>query len=69
MPNYTKVTNFTVKDSLAPGTPAKRVLGSEIDLELNAVATAIASKAESTSITVSTSAPSGGVDGDTWLRY
>ncbi len=69
MANYTKVTNFTAKDSLSTGTPAKLVKGSEIDTELTAIATAIATKADSSTITVSTSAPTGGVDGDTWLRY
>jgi hypothetical protein len=44
--NYVKATNFAVKDSLASGNPAKIVKGTEIDVEFNAIASAIASKLE-----------------------
>ena len=33
MSNYTKSTNFAVKDGLSSGTAAKRVRGTEIDDE------------------------------------
>ena len=51
MSNYTKATNFTAKDSLPTGNSGKIVKGTEIDTELNAVASAIASKADSNSPT------------------
>ena len=44
MSNYTKSTNFAVKDGLSAGTAAKRVRGTEIDDEYNAIAVAIATK-------------------------
>ena len=46
MSNYTKVTNFTAKDSLPPGNSNKVVRGSEIDTEFTNVATAIATKTD-----------------------
>lgn len=45
--NYTKTTNFAVKDSLATGNPSKKVKGTEIDAEFVAIASAISSKADS----------------------
>ena len=45
MSNYTKSTNFAVKDGLSVGTAAKRVRGTEIDDEYNAISVAIATKA------------------------
>lgn len=47
MSNYTKATNFSVKDSLSSGDPAKLVKGTEIDTEFTAIASAISSKADS----------------------
>jgi hypothetical protein len=52
MSNYTKVTNFTAKDSLPSGNSGKVVRGSEIDTELNNVATAIASKTDNSSANI-----------------
>ena len=46
MSNYTKSTNFATKDTLASGNPSKIVKGTEIDTEFNAIASAIASKAD-----------------------
>ena len=46
MSDYTKATNFTAKDGLPTGNSGKIVKGAEIDTELNAVANAIASKAD-----------------------
>ena len=51
MANYVKATNFFTKDALLTGNPAKIIKGSEIDDEYNAIATAIASKADTTSPT------------------
>ncbi len=46
MSNYTKLTNFASKDSLPSGDVAKIVKGTEIDTELNNIATAMATKAD-----------------------
>jgi hypothetical protein len=49
MANYTKSTNFTAKDSLPSGNSGKIIKGTEIDVELSAVAAAILSKADTAS--------------------
>jgi len=49
MSNYTKATNFTAKDSLSAGDVGKIIKGSEIDNEFIAIASAVASKANSNS--------------------
>lgn len=46
MSNYTKSTDFAIKDSLASGNPSKLVKGTEIDTEFNAIASAVTSKAD-----------------------
>lgn len=46
MTDYVKSTNFTSKDSLATGNPLKIIKGSEFDIEFNAIATAVATKAD-----------------------
>jgi len=46
MANYTKSTNFAVKDGLPSGDPQKVVKGTEIDTEFNNIATAVGSKAD-----------------------
>lgn len=46
MSNYTKTTNFAVKDGYASGNPSKVVKGTEIDAEFNAIASAVSSKAD-----------------------
>ena len=51
MSNYVKATNFTAKDSLQTGNPAKIIKGAEIDDEYNAIATAIATKPDANSPT------------------
>jgi hypothetical protein len=51
MANYVKATNFYTKDALLTGNPDKIIKGSEIDAEYNAIATAIGSKADTTSPT------------------
>ena len=45
MSNYVKATNFFSKDALLTGNPDKIIRGAEIDNEYNAIATAIATKA------------------------
>lgn len=49
MSNYTKLTNFAVKDSLNTGDPDKKIKGTEIDAEYNAISTAVSSKADTAS--------------------
>ncbi len=44
MTNYVKSTNFAIKDSLTTGDAAKKVKGTEIDVEFNNIASAISSK-------------------------
>ena len=46
MSNYTKSTDFAVKDSLASGNPSKIVKGTEIDTEFSAIQSAVNSKAD-----------------------
>jgi hypothetical protein len=52
MTDYVKSTNFTSKDSLSSGNPAKIVKGTEIDTEFNNIATAVATKADIASPTL-----------------
>jgi len=47
MSDYTQTTDFSVKDNLTTGDAAKVIKGSDIDTELSAIATAIATKVES----------------------
>ena len=51
MSNYIKATNFTAKDALPSGNAGKIIKGTEIDVEYTAIATAIASKADTNSPT------------------
>lgn len=53
MSNYTQSTFFGPKDSLTPGDPLKKIKGTEIDAELSALSTAIATKADNTGPTSS----------------
>jgi hypothetical protein len=50
--NYTKATNFASKDALSTGNPSKVIKGTEIDAEYTAIASAISSKADSNSPTL-----------------
>ena len=47
MSNYTKSTNFASKDSLSAGDPLKIVKGAEINTEFDNIATAVATKYDS----------------------
>jgi hypothetical protein len=49
--NYVKSTNFAAKDNLPKGDPLKVVKGTELDVEFNAIATSIVSKANNVSPT------------------
>jgi hypothetical protein len=51
MSNYTKLTAYDTKDALSTGDPLKRVKGTELDDEFDAISTAIATKADSASPT------------------
>ena len=46
MSNYTKSTNFAVKDGLVTGNPAKIIKGTEINTEFDNIASAISSKSD-----------------------
>ena len=46
MSDYTKATNFTLKDGLTTGDPQKIIKGSELDAEYVAISNAISSKAD-----------------------
>lgn len=60
MSNYVKATDFAAKDALTTGDPNKKVKGTEINTEFNAISTAIATKADSASpvLTGTPTAPS-----------
>jgi hypothetical protein len=77
MSNYTKTTNFAVKDTLASGNPAKIIKGSEIDTEFNNIQTNVATKADTASptftgtvtaptLTVTGTLTTGTIDGGTY---
>lgn len=75
MSNYSQTTDFSAKDSLATGNASKVIKGSDVDTEFNAIATAIASKRDSTSsdipsgtmmLFVRTAAPNGWTLSSTW---
>jgi len=50
MSDYTPIVDFAAKDALATGLAAKKILGTEFTAELDAIATAIATKYDSTDI-------------------
>lgn len=54
MSNYTQTTNFTAKDSLPSGNPSKVIKGAEFDTEFSAISSAISTKANSNSPTLTT---------------
>lgn len=54
MSNYIKTTNFTAKDNLPSGNAAKKIVGSEFDTEFNNISTAIATKADTTTVNIVT---------------
>ena len=52
MSNYVQSTNFATKDALPSGDPLKIVKGTEINTEFNNIATAVATKADTASPTL-----------------
>ena len=50
MSDYTQITDFSAKDALTTGDPEKIILGADLDAELSAISTAIASKYDSNDI-------------------
>ena len=54
MSNYTPVNDFSAKDAFASGNPSKLILGADIDAETSAIQTAIASKYDGSSGTLTT---------------
>lgn len=50
MSNYSQLTSFTPKDSLPTGNPSKVIQGAEFDGEFNAISVAIASKADTSTV-------------------
>ena len=72
MANYSKTTNFAVKDSLPSGNPSKIVKGAEFDTEFNNIATAVATKADTAgptftgNVTVGGELEAGSIDGGTY---
>lgn len=54
MSDYTKITDYAAKDALVTGNPAKLVKGTELGADFDAVATAVATKADTTSPTLVT---------------
>ena len=77
MSNYTKATNFAVKDTLASGNPAKIIKGSEINTEFDAIQTSVATKADlasptftgtvtATTVNVTGTLTAGTIDGGTY---
>jgi hypothetical protein len=50
MSDYTQITDFSAKDALTTGDPEKIILGSDMDAELDAVSTAVATKYDSSDL-------------------
>lgn len=59
MSDYTQITDFSAKDALASGDPEKVATGADIDAELAAIATAIASKVDESGGTLTSGTLSG----------
>lgn len=67
MSNYVKVTDFATKDALPSGDPNKKVRGTELDAEFEAIEAAVATKADlsSPTFTGTPSAPTAAASDDT----
>lgn len=59
MSDYTQVTDFSAKDSLSTGDPEKIILGADVDAELAAISTAIATKYDSNDLASQAQAEAG----------
>jgi hypothetical protein len=64
MSSYTKTTNFTAKDNLTSGDPAKVIKGAEFDTEFNSIETAVNSKANSNNTVLTGTADVANVDAE-----
>ncbi len=62
MSDYTKTTNFTAKDALTTGDPAKKIKGVDHDTEFDAIQTAIATKLDQYSSATALTALDDGAD-------
>lgn len=77
MADYIKTTNFAIKDTLTTGDPNKKVKGTEIDVEFTAIQTAVSTKLDKASPTMTgvPTAPTPDLDANTtqipttkWVR-
>lgn len=59
MSDYTKSKDYSDKDALASGDPLKLILGTDFDIELDALTTAVASKYDNTDIASQAQAEAG----------
>lgn len=59
MTDYTVIEDYSAKDALLTGNPDKLILGSELELEFDAIAVAIASKYDSSDIATQAQAEAG----------
>ncbi len=59
MSDYTQITSFGTKDALTTGDPNKKILGSQIDAEFTAIASAISSRQDSGSAVLEASITDG----------
>jgi len=59
MSDYAKITNFTAKDALSTGDPAKAVKGVELDAELAAISVAVGTKFDSADLASQADAEAG----------
>jgi hypothetical protein len=50
MSNYTKSTDFSIKDGLPSGDASKKVRGTELDAEFNAIAVAVGTKLDTSAL-------------------
>jgi hypothetical protein len=66
MADYTKATNFAVKDTLTTGNPAKLVKGTEINAEFDAIATAVQTKINLNNPSFTGTMSGGTIDGGTY---
>lgn len=61
MTDYTQITSFAPKDALNTGDPLKKIVGSQFDAEFQAIATAVASKLDSSSNVAETAITDGSI--------
>jgi hypothetical protein len=66
MADYTKATNFAVKDTLTTGNPAKLVKGTELNAEFDAIATAVQTKINLNNPSFTGTMSGGTIDGGTY---